>query len=106
MEIGDAGRTHEAGGRRGGDGGRRCSGFLAIEFHADVVQHAVDELAVRFEAGVVPILDAAAGDLVAALIGAFFITARFVIATVRQEFLSVDDRGLRADLRVYNRLVL
>ncbi len=63
----------------------RSASLRPVEDHAAMVEDAVDEHAVGGEAGVVPVEDLVAGDLVAALIGALARAARLVIAPVRQQ---------------------
>lgn len=53
-----------------------------------MVEDAVDEVAIRREAGIVDIVDVISGDRVASLIGAFSRPARFVIASAGQEFVA------------------
>ena len=57
------------------------------EDHPAVVQNAVDEIAVGREPGTVPVFDVIAGYLIAALIGAFAISPRLIIAAVRKQLV-------------------
>ena len=52
-----------------------------------MVENIVDELSIRSETGVVPILDAGAGDLVATLVGTLSTASGFVVPAVRKKLL-------------------
>src|SRR5690242_9915157 len=70
---------------------RRSSFFIStfpIENHAAMMKIVVfDKGAIGGEAGIVPIVDMIAAHLVAALIGALALAARFVIAAIGQKLL-------------------
>ena len=53
-----------------------------------MMQDPVDEVAIGREAGVVDVVDMIAGDCVTALISAFSVATRFVIAIVGQKFMA------------------
>src|SRR5690606_7789014 len=62
--------------------------FGPVEYHACMVEDVINELPVGSEAGVVPIIDVVAAHLIPPLICAFPVSSRFVIATVRQKFMT------------------
>ena len=62
--------------------------FFPVQDHAGMMQYAVDERSVSGKAGIVPVVDVIAPDLVAPLVCAFPLSARFVIATVRKQVVA------------------
>ncbi len=61
--------------------------LLAVEFQPDVMQNTVDEVAIGSEASIIHVLDVISCDFVLPLIHALPVSARFVVASVRQQFL-------------------
>lgn len=52
-----------------------------------MVQHAIDEITVGTETGVVNVLDVVSTQGVATLLGAAVLAARFIVAAVREQFV-------------------
>jgi hypothetical protein len=59
-----------------------------MEDHACVMKDAVNEIAIRREAGVVDIFNMISLDLVLSLVSALPVAAGFVLATIRQELVA------------------
>lgn len=62
--------------------------LLAVEHHATVIEHVINEFPIGGEAGVIPVFDIVVGYPVAPLISAFTFAACLVVTVVGQQLMA------------------